>query len=115
MSMQNSLLTRMRRGMTLIELLIVCYIIVLFVAVAAPLLLVLDFKPNNAMADVITSSYFPNPAPNDAVPFTIRLGNLGSPSTGGPWYQGLAIYQPSGQARGIQDGRAIQYFVIAQY
>jgi type II secretory pathway pseudopilin PulG len=219
MPIQNSLLKNARRGMTLVELLIVCFIIVLFVAVAAPLLrpntadtkireaarqlnayfaeakamaaqraknvalvfdraanegardpnivtrlylaeapptyagdtvgatvavwvepfsqpgpsqpvvpglttpatngvppilLTLDFAPGNPMVDVITLSYFPNPpTPGNAVPFTIRLGNPGSPSTSGPWYQGLAIYSPTGSAPGIT-GKPIQYFIMTQ-
>jgi hypothetical protein len=76
---------------------------------------VLDFAPGNPMVDVITLSYWPNPAPGDKVPFTIRLGNPGSPSTAGPWYQGIAIYQPSVAPTGIPGGRNVQYFIVAQY
>ena len=82
---------------------------------SAPLLLVLDFNPtSNPMVDVITSSYWPNPQPNDKVPFTIRLGSAGAPSTTGPWYQGIAIYKPTVAPTGIP-GRDFQYFIIAQF
>jgi hypothetical protein len=67
------------------------------------------------MVDVITRSYFPDPPPAGAsMPFAIRLGNPGSPSTVGPWYQGMAIVSPTGSAPGIT-GKPIQYFIIAQY
>lgn len=77
-------------------------------------LLTLDFRWGvvNAMADVITLSYMPNPPqPGNSVPFTIRLSNPDSPTTSGPWYQGMAVYQPG---FGIP-GRPLQYFIVAQY
>lgn len=79
-----------------------------------PHLLVMDFLPGNPMADVIAKSYWPNPQPNDRIPFTIRLGNPGSPTVSGPWYQGLAIYQPTAPLMGIP-GREVQYYIVAQY
>jgi hypothetical protein len=67
------------------------------------------------MAEVIAKSYFPNPTPNDRIPFTIRLSSPipGSPSTSGPWYRGLAIYQPTGLVQ--LPGRDVQFYIIAQY
>lgn len=76
----------------------------------APRVLVLDFTANNPMVDVISESYFSSTV--TAIPFTIRLGNPGAPTTSGPWYPGLAI---KGASRGIPGGRPIQYFILAQY
>lgn len=75
-----------------------------------PRVLVLDFTANNPMVDVISDSYFS--ATVSAIPFTIRLGNPGAPTTSGPWYPGIAI---RGAPAGIPGGRPIQYFILAQY
>lgn len=94
---------------------------------AQPKLLALDFGPTmNPMMEVITKSYFADPpVPGTTMPFTIRLGTPFKPDPAnpgarqqfdvrGPVYSGIAIASPTGSAPGIS-GRAIQYFIAAQY